>query len=101
MADHYVLVRFTAPIGKQEEALEQIGRYVESFLRLQPGFRESTLLCAADGQGVVHFARWRSEADFQRFAEKARSHPDLPALRAYDPQPLALSAWAHFAPGDP
>lgn len=94
--EHHVVVEFEADPAEQQRALERIGAYVESFLSRQPGFIASTLLAGTDGRSIVHHARWQSEAHFQRAGEQARSHPDLPALRAYAPRGRGFSAWRHF-----
>ncbi len=44
----------------------------------------------------MHYARWRSEADFQAAGEKARVHPDLPALRLYKPAGRGYAVWATY-----
>ncbi len=94
---HTVIVNFTTTSDNQAEALKRIGDYVESFLSRQPGFVESHLHAGLDGNSIVHYARWESEADFKAAGEKAQSHPDLPALRAYQPSGAGYRVWKTFS----
>lgn len=82
---HIVIVNFTVPADQQPTALGKIADYVDTFLSRQPGFIDSVLHRGNDGTSIVHYARWVCEADFLRAGEKAREHPDLPALRAWQP----------------
>ena len=82
---HIVIVSFETTAQAQAEAIEKIGAYVDDFLSRQPGFIESRLHRGLDGQSIVHYAAWRSESDFKAAGEKARTHPDLPALMVYKP----------------
>ncbi len=91
-----VIVRFETEPHAQEEALEKIGAYIDGFLSRQPGFLESHLSRSTDGASLVHYARWESEADFAAAGEKARSHPDLPALMAYRPSAERHLLWCSF-----
>lgn len=93
---HTVIVTFVTEPGNQQEALEKIGAYVGSFLSRQPGFIESALHRGLDGTSIVHYAKWQSEADFKAAGEKARAHPDLPALLAYQPKGLGYRVWATY-----
>jgi heme-degrading monooxygenase HmoA len=93
---HYVIVEFTVEPDQQERALKMIGDYVAGFLSQQPGFLESTLHRGNDGTSIVHVARWQSEADFKRAGEKAQSHPDLPAMRAFEPRGRGFTAYRRF-----
>ena len=91
-----VIVRFRTEPDNQDEALGKIGAYVDEFLSRQPGFLESWLSRNTDGTSIVHYARWRCEADFAAAGEKARSHPDLPALMAYKPSAERHQLWQHY-----
>ncbi len=82
---HIVVVHFSVPDGEEDTALQKIGDYVASFLSQQPGFITSRLHRNKDGGGLLHYAEWDSEADFQAAGVLAREHPDLPALLAYEP----------------
>jgi len=81
-----VIVDFDTTAENQEGALEEIGAYVEAFLSRQEGFVQSWLHRSLDGTGLVHYALWRSEAQFRAAGEKAREHPALPGLRRYNPR---------------
>ncbi|MGD8418217.1 MAG: antibiotic biosynthesis monooxygenase [Pseudomonadales bacterium] len=94
--EHIVIVTFETTPENQSEALEKIGAYVDTFLSQQPGFIDSRLHRGLDGTSLVHYARWRSEADFQTAGEKARVHPDLPALRRYKPAGRGYTVWASY-----
>lgn len=93
---HIVIVNFEIEPGAQAEALEKIGAYVQSFLSRQPGFIESFLHEGLDGTSIVHYARWRSEADFKAAGEGARAHPDMPALLAYKPSGKGYRVWKTY-----
>ena len=82
---HIVVVQFTTAPAEQAEAVQLVGDYVADFLSQQPGFIKSRLHSSLDGESMVHYAEWESEADFQAAGAKAQDHPDLPALRAYHP----------------
>ncbi len=94
--EHIVVVTFETTPENQDEALEKIGAYIDSFLSRQPGFLGSQLHRGLDGTSLVHYARWRSEADFQAAGEKARAHPDLPALRLYKPAGRGYAVWQSY-----
>ena len=70
-----VVVRFETTPDNHAEALRVLDKYIDGFLRMQPGFIESRLNEREDSGGYLHFARWENEADFRAFAEKAKSHP--------------------------
>jgi len=93
---HIVIVDFEIEPGGQAEALDKIGAYVESFLSRQPGFIESFLHAGLDGTSIVHYARWRSEADFKAAGVGARAHPDMPALLAYKPSGRGYRIWKSY-----
>lgn len=82
---HIVVVHFSVDAAEQSAAAQKIGDYVASFLSQQPGFIASRLHLSNAGTGLLHYAEWESEADFQAAGALAREHPDLPALRAYQP----------------
>lgn len=99
MSDYFtVIVSFETEPDEQEAALEKIGRYIETFLSQQPGFVQSRLHQSRDGKRVLNYAQWQSESDFQNFAEKAQTHPDLPALRKYKPQAGFFDVWKQYSP---
>jgi hypothetical protein len=81
-----VIVSFDTQPEDQGSALAKIAAYVGDFLSQQPGFIESALYQSLDGTGIIHVAHWQSEADFQAAGEKARVHPDLPALMVFKPR---------------
>lgn len=93
---HIVIVNFEIEPGAQDEALEKIGNYVETFLSQQPGFIESALHAGLDGNRIVHYARWKSEDDFKAAGVGARAHPDMPALLAYKPSGQGYRVWKTF-----
>ena len=82
---HIMIVSFETTAQAQAEAIEKISAYIDGFLSRQPGFIQSRLHRGLDGHSLVHYAQWQSEADFKAAGEKARAHPDLPALMAYKP----------------
>lgn len=82
---HIVVVHFSVEAAEQQAAAQKIGDYVASFLSRQPGFIASRLHVSKDGGGLLHYAEWRTEADFQAAGALAQEHPDLPVLRTYQP----------------
>jgi heme-degrading monooxygenase HmoA len=96
MSEHIVVVFFETTPENQEEALEKIGAYIDSFLSRQPGFLGSQLHRGLDGTSLVHYARWRSEEDFQAAGVLAREHPDMPALMAYKPSGRGYNVWGTY-----
>jgi len=92
-----VIVDFDTTAANQQQALEEIGAYVDEFLSRQPGFLESWLHRPVDGEGLVHYALWRSQADFQAAGEKARQHPALPGLMRCNPRGRQFEVWRSFA----
>jgi len=95
---HTVIVSFECQPEEQDEALGKIGAYVGDFLSKQPGFVESHLSRSLDGVGIVHYARWETEANFLALGEKARSHPDLPAIMAHKPTAVRHVSWQSYRP---
>lgn len=82
--DFVVVVTFETNPDNHDEALELLDKYIDEFLRIQTGFIESRLNERDDSCGYLHFARWRTEADFRAFADKAKNHPLLPAIRQFN-----------------
>ena len=95
---HIVIVSFQTEPENQQVALEAIGGYIDSFLSQQPGFIESYLHAGVDDSSIVHYAKWRRESDFKAAGVKARVHPDLPALMAYQPSGKGYNVWRTYTP---
>lgn len=95
-SEHIVVVLFETTPENQQQGLEKIGAYIDGFLSRQPGFIGSQLHRGLDGSGLVHIARWRSEADFQAAGVLAREHPDMPALMEYKPSGKGYAVWASY-----
>lgn len=93
-----VIVHFDTTPENQQQALDEIGAYVDDFLRRQEGFVQSWLHRSLSGDGLVHYALWRSEADFKAAGEKARAHPALPGLMRYKPSGRYYETWREFGP---
>jgi len=83
---HFVVVTFTTTQENQQQALADIGEYVERFLSRQPGFINSRLLAGNDGTGIVHQAEWTTESAFTAIGPLARQQPDFAKLMAYQPK---------------
>jgi hypothetical protein len=81
-----VIVHFDTTPDNQTRALEEIGAYIEDFLSRQDGFVHSALHRSLDGEGLVHYAQWRSEGQFKAAGVNAREHPALPGLMRYQPR---------------
>lgn len=95
-----VIVNFDTTAESQQHALDEIGAYIEDFLSRQPGFVQSWLHRALDGESLAHYALWRSEADFKAAGEKAREHPALPGLMQYKPSGRQFEVWRGFGGTD-
>lgn len=96
MSEFTVIVDFETGPDEQAEALEKIGDYIGSFLSQQRGFIHSRLHRSTDGKRIVHYAQWQSEEHFRAFAERAASHPDLPAIRQYKPNAGFFEVWKQY-----
>lgn len=96
-----VIVSFTTTPQTQEQALEEIGAYVDGFLSRQDGFVQSWLHRSLDGEGLAHYALWESQAHFQAAGEKAREHPALPGLMQYQPHGQQFEVWRSFGDQEP
>lgn len=94
--DFIVAVTFETTPENHQQALRLLDEYIDSFLRLQPGFIESRLNEREDGGGFLHFARWEQESDFRAFADKAREHPLLPAIREFNASASFYQASRHY-----
>lgn len=92
-----VIVQFETAPEEQARALDEIGAYVDDFLRRQPGFLRSWLHRSLDGAAIAHYALWTSQAHFRAAGEKARHHPALPALRRYQPRGQYYEVWRGFS----
>ena len=87
-ANHFtVIVTFTTTKENQSQALELIWNYIETFLTKQDGCISSTLHSSFDGKSITNYAQWETAEHFKAFSEKAKSHPDLPAILEFKPHP--------------
>ena len=84
-SEHVVVVDFSVSADEEDQALHEIAEYIDSFLSKQPGFIVSTLHKGLEPGSILHYARWRSETDFNRAAQAAQSHPELPRMRSFNP----------------
>ena len=98
--DFVVLVLFDTSPEQHSEVLALLHRYINEFLKLQPGFIESRLNEKLDGSGYMHFARWQTESAFRAFADKAQSHPLLPEIRKIDASASFYQVARYYAPND-
>ena len=94
--DFIVVVTFETTPDNHGEARQVLDEYIGSFLSIQPGFIDSRLNEREDRGGYLHFARWRNEADFRAFAEKAKNHPLLPKIRQFDASATFYQAVRHY-----
>jgi len=94
--DFIVVVTFETTPQKHDEAFRLLDEYINDFLRIQPGFIESRLNEREDGSGFLHFARWEKESYFRAFANKAKDHPLLPAIRQLDASANFYRATRHY-----
>jgi len=93
-----VVVTFNTTLDIHSEVYQLLDEYIDSFLRHQPGFIDSRLNESEDGEGFLHFARWQKESDFRTFADKAKDHPLLPAIRKLDASAAFYHTAKHYVP---
>ncbi|MEQ8485833.1 MAG: antibiotic biosynthesis monooxygenase [Pseudomonadales bacterium] len=79
-----LMVTFEVTPETVDHALGIIEPYVRDFIAVQPGFVSSNLHVSTDRSRIVHYAQWRSQADFDRFREKAQGRPEIAALKPYN-----------------
>ncbi|MEA5619038.1 nuclear transport factor 2 family protein [Cronbergia sp. UHCC 0137] len=60
-----IIVVFQVETWKQQELLNNIVEYLESYVKHQPGFISSTLHRSLDGTRVVNYAQWESAEFFK------------------------------------
>lgn len=101
MVDFAVVVTFETTPDNHADARRLLDEYIDGFLRVQPGFIESRLNERADESGYLHFARWARESDFRVFADKAKDHPLLPAIREFNGNAVFYRAAEHYLPPNP
>ena len=94
--DFIVVVTFETTQDNHTQAREVIDEYIRDFLSQQPGFIESRLHEQRQDTGLLHYARWKTEADFRAFAEIAASHPALPQIRKFSPNANFYDVWAQY-----
>lgn len=94
--DFIVAVTFETSPENHQKAARLLDEYIDSFLRVQPGFIESRLNERDDASGFLHFARWEQESDFRAFAEKAKDHPLLPQIREFNANASFYQASRHY-----
>ena len=95
-SEHVVVVDFSVSPDEEDQALHEIAEYIDSFLSKQSGFIVSTLHKGLEPGSILHYARWHSEADFNRAAQAAQSHPDLPRMRSFKPRGRGFTPWHSF-----
>ena len=96
--DFLVSVTFKTTPENHAAALELLDRYIDGFLRHQPGFIESRLNELTEGTGYLHVARWQAESDFRAFAAKAQDHELLPEIRKLDASPAFYQVIRTYTP---
>ena len=93
-----VVVDFETTSTNHGHALELLDEYIDTFLRVQPGFIESWLSEKQIDRGYLHFARWRHESDFRAFAEKAQKHPLLTKIKSLNSSPSFYKPIRYYEP---
>lgn len=93
-----VVVTFETTQHNHAEAARLLNEYIDGFLCEQPGFIESWLNERDDASGYLHFARWQKESDFRDFADKAKDHPLLPAIREFNGSAAFYRDIQHYQP---
>ncbi len=76
------VVQFEVEPAKQDALIVAIVAEVERWVRHRPGFVSSSFHASLDGQYVLNYAQWRSEADFRAFTEDPEGERLGAAIRA-------------------
>lgn len=79
------VVRFDVAPERQEALIAAIVAEVERWVRFQPGFVSATFHASLDGQHVLNYAQWASEAAFRAFTQHPESKRLSAAIRAVGP----------------
>ncbi|WP_423745826.1 antibiotic biosynthesis monooxygenase family protein (plasmid) [Haladaptatus sp. SPP-AMP-3] len=69
---------FTVPPEQQDELVSLLADATEETMRHLPGFVSANVHRSRDGERVVNYAQWESEADFEAIFERpdVREHMD-------------------------
>lgn len=69
---------FTVPPERQGELVSLLADATEETMRHLPGFVSANIHRSRDGERVVNYAQWESEADFEAIFERpeVREHMD-------------------------
>lgn len=66
-----VIVIFSVAPEQQQELIDNIVEFVETSVKLQPGFISASIHKSLDGVRVMNYAQWKSQKDYEAFINNA------------------------------
>jgi hypothetical protein len=75
-----VIVHFIVEPSRQQDLVDSIVNYLETYVKQRPGFISASLHKSVDGTRVVNYAQWQSQEDFQAFIKWSQAEslePDI------------------------
>ncbi|MFD0374980.1 antibiotic biosynthesis monooxygenase family protein [Streptomyces sp. NPDC127112] len=88
---------FTVPAERQQELIDLLAHATETTMKHQPGFLCANFHASHDGERVINYAQWESEAHYRAMLAnpEARVHMDQAATIATDVQPRLFHVASH------
>ncbi|MFG2949189.1 antibiotic biosynthesis monooxygenase family protein [Streptomyces adustus] len=88
---------FTVTPQRQHELIALLAHATEETMKHLPGFICATFHASEDGERVINYAQWESEAHYRAMLNdpEARVHMDLAATIATDVQPRLFHVASH------
>ncbi|GAA1570743.1 antibiotic biosynthesis monooxygenase family protein [Streptomyces globosus] len=92
---------FTVAPERQHELIALLTRATEETMKHQPGFICANFHASQDGERVINYAQWESEAHYRAMLAnpEARVHMDEAAAIAVDVQPRLFHVASHHGRG--
>ncbi|MEU6770061.1 antibiotic biosynthesis monooxygenase family protein [Streptomyces sp. NPDC046759] len=80
---------FTVAPGHQKELCDHLTEVTEELIRHMPGFVSAAFHLSHDGEHVVNYAQWRSQADFRAMHADPRLREHFDYCRSVSrPKPI-------------
>ncbi|MFC9104620.1 antibiotic biosynthesis monooxygenase family protein [Streptomyces rochei] len=101
--DLFTLVNvFTVAPEKQQELRDHLVQVTEDLIRHMPGFVSANFHLSRDGEQVVNYAQWRSEADFRAMHADPRLQSHFDYCRSVSrPKPIFCELTHSFDAASP
>ncbi|MFF7891599.1 antibiotic biosynthesis monooxygenase family protein [Streptomyces sp. NPDC007907] len=88
---------FSVAPEKQRELRDHLVRVTEDLIRHMPGFVSASFHLSRDGEQVVNYAQWRSEADFRAMHADPRLQSHFDYCRSVSrPKPILCEVTHSF-----